>query len=137
MGPARRYYQDGWGGWNATCAGAEEFASHPAIQRALAAQKVPNTTDAAACALSAAFCARFTEAVPLARAAFKLPRAAKLFGHGMSNVLAETGSRHGFDHDNLWQLRVAAALNRTARLTHAAPPGFRCCRARAWVCAVG
>lgn len=114
-----------WGSWNVTCAGAEKFAGHPDVQRALAAGQPPNATDTAACALTAAFCARFAAAVPLATAASRLPPTAKVYGHGMSNVLAETGSRKGFDRDNRWQLRVASALNPTARAAMCSSAGLQ------------
>lgn len=111
-----------WGNGTTDCAGTAEYVNVSRIQRALNNHGVPNTTETAACAVTAAFCSRFVSAAAGIRRAALIPASTPFYAHGLSNILGNRGVvRWRFDQHNPWQTLVARALNSATRREMCAP----------------
>jgi hypothetical protein len=110
-----------WGDQEGNCSGAEEYVSVPSVLKQL--RLAPNTTESAVCALTAAFCARFTESAAAVRRGAGLPSATAFYGHGFSNMLAAPG-RLIRDKRNDWQWMVGRSLGRHTREEVCGSTGF-------------
>jgi hypothetical protein len=109
-----------WGNSSASCQGAAEYAGGALAHHGPYDPKSrPNTSESAACEITAAFCSRFVSggAVAIRKSTPSLSaRTTALYGHGLSSVMARPGVvSYKFHELNPWQTRVARALNPATR----------------------